>query len=468
MRRVIIIAFILYALMLSAAGAEPNYSEYIAQWENAALFEGEIFLDPFEFSSADNYQYHTEDGKRALAALEGGYVAWIAQAPVSGLYALEIEYKPLRGLGIELERALMVNGAYPFEEAKNLVFPRTFGVEGEWLREDADGNQRAIRLAEKYEWRREYARDAMRYIDAPLLIYLAQGDNEIKLQALGEDMLIAGVRLTAAPIARDYASVSAEYTLSPAKSTIKVQAENAHFRTSASLTPIHDKGDTSSEPYDALRVKLNAIGGYKWTTPGDKISWIIDLPEGGVYALAFKAKQDQERGVRSFRRLYIDGDVPFAQASEIAFEYSQKYKLYALDGLIELSAGRHVITLEATLGDLAETIMNVSDTVYRLSSVYQKVILVTSTNPDPLRTYSLESRVPDLAETLLSCADELDAAAKRVTESLASDGGRHSALTDMARMLRRIEADTDIFARVLSEYRDSVGALGNWINMMRA
>ena len=81
-------------------------------------------------------------------------------------------------------------------------------------------------------------------------------------------------------------------------------------KSSPTLYPISDRSSPLMEPYHVSKIRMNAIGGYNWRVPGQWIEWEIEVPETGLYQIAFKRKQDFLRGIYTTRSLTIDGNTP--------------------------------------------------------------------------------------------------------------------------------------------------------------
>ena len=74
-----------------------------------------------------------------------------------------------------------------------------------------------------------------------------------------------------------------------------MQGEESILRSSPTLFPDFDQGDPTVEPYHPAQIRLNSIGGHRWKHFGEWIEWEVEVPESGLYQIAFKAKQNQNR-----------------------------------------------------------------------------------------------------------------------------------------------------------------------------
>ena len=137
----------------------------------------------------------------------------------------------------------------------------------------------------------------------PFLFYFKKGLNTIRLTSRREPMAIAWLKLYQEETAPDYETVAASYQRNGYQPTqgqmIKIQGEEAILRSDSNLIPISEQGDPTSEPYHPVQVRLNAIGGHRWSRPGQWMVWEFEVPEDGLYKIAIKGKQDRKAGAYS-------------------------------------------------------------------------------------------------------------------------------------------------------------------------
>lgn len=140
---------------ITAYVRERNYHEYLARFPNAARPDVTIVIPAVEYSSSD-MELSTVSGlggydREVLLTRESGYVEWAFEVPQAGLYNIAIEYYPMPGRGVDIERELWINGERPFNNAQYLEFNRVWGDEGPFL-VDSFGNQIRSRQVEKPMW----------------------------------------------------------------------------------------------------------------------------------------------------------------------------------------------------------------------------------------------------------------------------------------------------------------------------
>ena len=103
-----------------------------------------------------------------------------------------------------------------------------------------------------------------------------------------------------------------------------VQAEQTYQESDPTLYPISNNSSPANQPYSYNKQKINSIGGTRWQNPGQWISWTVDVPESGLYEIGYRSKQNFVRDINCVRSLYIDGEIPFQEASNLEFEFDTK------------------------------------------------------------------------------------------------------------------------------------------------
>ncbi|NMA55826.1 MAG: extracellular solute-binding protein [Firmicutes bacterium] len=455
---------------------EP-YREFLDRYADAVQPDAEIVIPGIFYSATDmnvaaQRNPFGHEGT-ALYTEERGFVEWTVNVPEAGLYNLEILYYPVQGRGSEIVREITINGEKLFAGSESLIFHRVFSDAGPFLRDSA-GNEIRPQQVENPRWRRVYLADPLGFVMEPFLFYFEEGINTIRLSSVAEPMLIAEMRLKQAPRPPAYAEALEEFEKAGYTATkghqIFVQGEDATIRSSPSLFAVSDQGDPTLMPYHPAEIRLNSFGGHRWQVLGDWATWEFEVPESGLYEIAIKSKQDVRRGVFSTRRIRIDGEVPYRELDSVGFNYSPRYEMKRLGldthdepFLFYLEKGKHEISLEAVLGDLADLLFLTEEALYELTSIYRSIIMITSTTPDPMRSYQLDRRIPNLLKRLDEQSRVLTEMAIEFESLTGQRGGHLATLTDLSRMLDRMVDKPESIPNLLKEYRDGIGSLGTWV-----
>ncbi|HHX01437.1 MAG TPA: extracellular solute-binding protein [Firmicutes bacterium] len=462
---------------LTAYRRAINYPEYLAQYDEVVRPDREIVIPAVSLSNLDTeikllYDYEGMPGI-SVQTSERGFVEWEVDIEEAGFYNIEITYYPVTGRSAPIQRAVDINGTRPFSEAGYLVLHRTWG-DGGPVETDIYGNQLRPRQVEKPLWRTEAFIDPTGYENVPFLFYFKEGTNTIRLDAVSEGLIIHSLRLFQYDEPLPYEEVRKVHEESGYKPTSgiykQLEGEAAVYRSSPTIMPVHDMGDPTLVPYHPAQIRLNSIGGTGWKTVGDWATWEFEVPESGLYQIAIKGKQDQRRGIYTSRQLFIDGKVPFKEADALKFRFDNRYDMIVPtteDGetaLVYLEAGKHELTLKAVLGDVAGLIRKIENLIYDLNTIYRRIIMITSGQPDPLRSYELDKKIPGLIDALREQAAILRSVADEFESFTGQRGGHIATLTTFARVLEDMADRPHAIPSLLGEYRDNVGALGTWLN----
>ncbi len=159
------------------------------------------------------------------------------------------------------------------------------------------------------------------------------------------------------------------------------------------------------------------------------MSGSFEVKESGLYQLAFHAIQNYNNGLPVYRRIMIDGEVPFREMEAVRFQYDRKWQTYTLGRgedepyLFYLEKGSHTLSMAAVQGDSAEIIRQINQDSQKLSSAILQITMLTGQNPDPNYDYQVETRIPGLMDTLNGLADSLELCMEQIAQI---SGGRPS------------------------------------------
>lgn len=404
---------------------------------------------------------------------EMGTFGWTFHVEEEGWYDVKLRYFPESGTGSPIERELRVDGNIPFAEAERMLYPRIWGNEREDIERDSNDNDIRPRQVEQPGWTERSLNDAEGYYADTLAIYLAKGAHSLQFIGIREPMMVE--RVTLEPrVAKSYSDIEKEYAEKGYQQAddalIKVQGESASHKSSPSLYPINDRSGPDVEPYDASRIRMNAIGGDHWKAPGQWIAWNVEVPTDGLYEIGFKYKQDLARGLKVTRKLMVDGELPFAEAAKITFPPSTSWDVKAAADertgkpyLFYLTKGKHELRLEVTMGDLADMVRIVKDSIQELNGLYRKIIMITGTAPDQFRDYPLEDLIPTMADTFLAQSKQLSLVADEMDRLAGGASVNATVLRTTSYRLQDLGEHPDTITSRLTSFKDGIMSLGTWM-----
>ena len=389
-----------------------TYTGYLNDHADAAYPEQNIEVDLYNYDSTGAVEVYSDYEGEAKTLFTGtnSKVTWKVSVPQAGFYNIYMEYLIPESRGVAAERVVYVNGEVPFEGARNISFTRIW-TDGGPIKVDNQGNEIRPTQVEVFGWQHSYFRDDMGYSADPYMFYLEAGENEIGLEAENEPMVLRKLVVTEVQKLDTYqeyiAKQPAVNASENAKNYIqKIQGEDSTYRSESSLYAKYDRSSPTTEPNSVTTTVLNYVGGDAWRSSGQWIEWDFQVPEDGYYNIMVKGRQNYSRGVVSSRSVYIDGEIPFVEMQEIAFEYSNDWNCMQLadaEGTpynFYLEAGTHTIRLEATLGGVGPILEQLEDSTFRLNQIYRKILVYTGATPDQYRDYYIERSYPEVMEAM--------------------------------------------------------------------
>ncbi len=469
------------SLDVEGTGREDSYTRYLEKHVNGA----EPVL-PNGYLKVDVSDYFEGNGVEVLDSFEGrenvlltgndSMVTWKVNVPESGFYNLKMDYYATESRGVMIERGVYINGKLPFSDAGNMLFTRIWKDGGE-KRVDNQGNEIRPTQIEVFDWQTGYFRDDMGYITEPYKFWLEKGEQTIGIEAVNEPIVISSLYITTVDHGMDYSVYEAANSgktdnASGKNIELKIQGEDSTLRSEASLYAKYDRASATTQPYSVMNTILNYIGGDPWRTSSQWIEWDTEIPEDGFYNITVKGRQNYARGQVSVRSLYIDGEIPFNEAKIIEFDYGNDWNVKTLADengdpyKFYLTAGKHTIRLEATLGKAGAILEELEDSVYRLNQIYRKVLIYTGANPDKYRDYNIQMYYPEVIEAM-------DLEAKRlykiIDDTVAYTGQKAdkigTAVTVAAQLERFVEKPFKIASEFIS-FRDNITSMGTAILSM--
>ena len=472
----------------------PSYAEYQAA-HDAARPEGKIVIE-----ATDYVRYEEEGvaeptvladyaGKAGNALLTGeeALAEWEFTVEEAGWYDLRLDYYPYPGKNSEIQRAFFLDGKLPYDELALVAFTRVWrndlheqvfremdenGIEVIRWRRDNQGNDLKPSPEEAPEWVESALYDSNGYITDSLGVYLEAGQHTLSMLSLREPMLLRSITLENAEKPLPYASVSREGLSQAQGVSVRIEAETAEKTSSQMLYPVQDQGSAAVYPASARYLLNNTIGGNAWKSAGQWIEWRFTVPQEGDYCLTFYDKQNFVRGIDVYRKIYVDGTVPFQEFSALPFGYGQSWRMETAQSpsgeafRVHLSAGEHTLRMEVVLGDMANIISQVQQCVLQLNGIYRQVLYITGVSPDIYRDYQIERNLPGLKQELVDVQTDLRKAINTLEATAGHASDKLTVLKTMDDQLTELVKDQERFTEVLSSYKTNVRACGNWITQV--
>ncbi|MCR5739078.1 MAG: extracellular solute-binding protein [Lachnospiraceae bacterium] len=449
---------------------EGTYTGYLNQHEGATYPGKTVDIDIFDYTAENGdveivANYHDE--AQVLFTDTESVVTFDVNVPESGYYYVKMDYLIPESRGVAAERSIYINGELPFIDAGNLSFSRIWTDGGE-IKVDNQGNQIRPVQVEVYDWQSSYFRDDMGYITDPYTFYFEKGNQTISLGAENEPMYIKALSLEPVTSIRGYDEYIASVPSADTSSDYiqVVQGEDSVRRSESSLYAKYDRSSPTTKPYSVTSTILNYTGGEAWRAYGQWIEWEFEVPEDGYYNIMIKGRQNYQRGQVSNRAVYIDGEIPFAEAGAVSFPYDNDWNCVDLadaDGNkynFYLTKGTHTIRLESVLGDVGPIIEELEDSTYRLNQIYRKILVYTGATPDQYRDYRIQDNYPEVMEAMEL---EYRRLYKIIDEYVAYSGQKADHIASAQTIAQQLERFCEKPGKITHEFvsfKDNITALG--------
>jgi ABC-type glycerol-3-phosphate transport system substrate-binding protein len=408
------------------------------------------------------------DGKKnILSTGSNGYVEWEFSVQKAGLYNIEISYYPLKGKGNTIERRMYINGEVPYDDLNSITLHRTYTDLYDTFQIDEKGNQLRPVQTEAPRFEKVVLTGSLYNSNELLSVYLKEGTNRIRLEAVREPVAIEYIRFYQKLPVDPYSVVSKAYTADNAKEVVRIEGESASIKSDNTLYASHDRSSMNNSPNDISSIVMNMIGGYNWRMPNQYIEWEVDVPHSGLYKMVVRAKQDYTPGKNSARRLLIDGKVPFAQAETIEFPYAAGFQLVEIgDGdtayLFELKKGKHTIRLENVIGPIGDVLEQLTELITTMNKLYRRVFMITGAYPDPDRDYNIELSIPEALPTVTELESKLDKLKNEYLQITKTKGSGYATLEKMQIQLQSFIEDIETLPTRLETFRLNISNISDW------
>lgn len=468
---------------------ENLYNDYYDRYYEYDIALPTINIDGTTYASATadvKNEANYEDAS-SVAVINGeGKVSYTVNVSETGMYAVEMNYFPIINQnGNDIEIALEIDGKTPFEEAAALNLKRVWVNEltnGE-ISKDSVGNELLPNQIQQPRWVVKDLYDAEgRYLES-FKFYLTAGTHTITIIIENGAFGLDNMRLHNEGSKISYDDYLSDAIANGAQDTDAmiaepVEAEQFTDKSDSIIQMAFDRSDARITPYSVSTTVYNTLGGTNWQKSGNRVNWTINVPEDGFYKISFRYRQSYQRGMSSYRALYIDGEIPFAEAYCIAFDYKTGYQYMVAGRDLEngeredyefyLTAGTHELSLEASIGEMSDTYRDVENIIYQLNYIYRKIVLITGITPDTNRDYELFARIADLEQMMTDSIATMQTTKENVDALNDGEGGGDAEIlnTLVVQMQDFVKKPYSIPSR-LDTFKDNISTLGNWLLAIR-
>jgi len=395
-----------------------NYSSYLIDKKDANVeaimttnnMEGSIKEDGDVLKYINEFNLENEDKIMGVAEFlkKDDYIT-LPQVNKTGMYYLKVVYYDINKQINDNQFSILINEEYPFVEARTLKLPSSFIFESDEFKLDRYKNEIQPSSFKENKWQEAVVKDYDGLNPGYFGFYLKEGEN-LKITYNAGAFLIASVSYILKEEIKTYQQYLAEVPNNKVKGYYEVSARDLLRRSDASIH-LSAHRDPSALYYHTQYLRLNTISGNSWLNGGETITYNIMVAEEGLYNLAFKYQQNNIKDMNVYRKIYLNGEVPYKELESYAFPYTTDFvnrKLHKDGDLyLYLKEGINEITLEVVnypYRHLIETLKNIMQEIQKFSLAVKKY---TSGGTDKYRDWDIEEYFPEAKDNLLLWADLL-------------------------------------------------------------
>jgi len=384
----------------------------------------------------------------------------------AGWYNIGLKYMPY-GERERLILGLKIDGKSPFIEIENTEL-YTAWMDGGDITEDKKGNHvRPEQREANVLVETKLSDNSAAYNDA-YGFFITKGEHTLEFDMKKGELALNSVVISAIKTLKSYEEYKATYADIPVSKEKKIffEAEKPSLKSDPTLYATYDRSGPATTPSNPIKMRLNTIGQEKFKYHGQWIEYEFDVSQQGLYEISMRVRQNILEGLFSSRRIYIDGEVPFAEMDSVRFPYDSDWYVKTLGDeepyLFYFEEGTHTIRIEVVPGETAQVNRELSQTLNELNSVYRQMFMITGASPDMYRDYDLDIQIPTLIKQLKNIQSLLQGSYDKLSKL--SNGKRGSGLTSIDSLIVQTKAfikEPDTIPNRMTDFKDNISAFGS-------
>ena len=457
---------------------ESSYQRIHKTWlEEEIIYEGNPIVVDATTQTLNNAHLDIEDD--AFVMDINDKVSFIVDAPIKGLYHIELEYIINETFSTAPTIEITIDDELQYNEMTGLPLPV------KWMLEERDEDNRYNRFGNellpytesKLGLYKEQLQDANgRYLDS-LWFYFDMGVHTVTVETLNHPLMIKSIALVGDHPIIDYQTYAQMYQhVDEVDDWVKVEGQHIYQKNDIEVKAGYYKGVGMSPSSYKINV-LNMLDGGSMSRSGTEVTYQFEVEETGLYQISMKYLQQSMVGMSSVRKIKIDGIVPFLELGTYHFPYTRNWKNHTLnhDGtpyLFYLSQGTHEISLATTTAHLVDFIDELQYIMDQINSLGLAVAQITGKSSDVLIDWDILRYLPTIKEDLNELADRLDEIYDEINQ-MTPEHNRATAASTLeiaAKQLRRLAKYPNRIPNKLAELNQGSGSayqlIGVAINQM--
>ncbi len=403
-----------------------------------------------------------------------GKLTYEVYVPQTGIYNMLMAYCPMNSSTTSIELSVLIDGQSPYDTASRIYLNKTWVNKNE-IKENSHGNQMRPSQVQSSIWTESDIKDVDGLYNDSLYFHLEQGRHEITFDAQKAYIALDYFKFYNHDQIRSYkdSEVSADQLKKTPSTLIRLEGENAQYKSDSTLYPTYDNASYLASPAKPGKIVYNTIGNDNWKKALQTITWVISgnqIKKDGWYRIGVKGRQKTMRGFYSNRRIYIDGCVPCSELDQVRFYYDNDWNIVSPqtddcdDVYVYLTAGEdHTLTMEAIPGEIGESMRRLEPIVLDINKYYRKILMITGPNPDKYTDYNVDTSIPELVDEFTRISQELKDIKSDIEKLAKTKGSEASGIERMYVILDKCTDDPFTIPKYLKQLKDNVAAISAWM-----
>lgn len=337
----------------------------------------------------------------------GDVVTFAVTIPIEGEYTFAFDAAVPEDATAEAQMA--IDGAVA--DFERFAFPTYFRSSVDVFPKDRYGNEALIDQTRALRWTTVAARDANFGQPYPIHVRLPAGEHRFDFALTQGALYLGSIYAFAFAPYLDYADYLARQSAPETNSfSVTLEAEQPTYKDDTAVRPNSSRAMTIT-PYDTYCLMMNTLGGDTWIKSGSTVYYAVEVPQAGLYSLTLRALQSTRSNFTVFRRITVNGEVPFAQLNAVPFAFSAEWRNVTLGGAmpyrIALREGVNVIGIEATNAPYRPAIETIQQALLDINALALEINRLTGNRRDAFREWEIANYIPDIRERLEGIAQDL-------------------------------------------------------------
>ncbi len=245
----------------------------------------------------------------------------------------------------------------------------------------------------------------------------------LRIENISQTVFVKEIRLYEEKGALSYTDYVKSHSGTAAGSgKVTVQGEDYSVKSDAHIKS-SNVNNTALTPYDTYHRMINTLDA-SFSGAGQKVMWEFEVESNGWYEIGLKFCQNSAVNKKVYRKVEIDGSVPFEELSAVTFPQTENLAystLFFSDGnenpyKIYLTAGRHTVALVAEMGEHREVYDRLKALIDRMNDLGMDITKITAGVNDKNRSWDLDAYLPNAVSDMNSYIEELNAIYEKLEE----------------------------------------------------